>query len=212
VIVLAALLAVPALDPVPPSDLRVTQGALRDDAGALRVDGPRLRAEAPGREVDRAEVRFTYLGPSVETVALGSGAERRQLGLKLRSLDACNVLYAMWRFAPQPGVVVQLKRNPGQRSSSACGNAGYVTVRPELSLPVPPPAPGEVRALRADLEGGRLSVRVDGRLVWDGALPPEVDALRGPVGLRADNARVRLVLATSRSAAARGPEPGPTER
>lgn len=203
-IALAALLAavaggpagtIPPLEPVPSRDLRVTQGVVREDRGALRVDGPRLRAEVPGRGGERAEVRFTYLGPSVETLALGSGAERRQLGLKLRGQDGCNVVYAMWRFDPEPGVVVQLKRNPGQHASSACGNRGYVTVRPELSLPVTPPAPGETRGFRADIERGRLSVRVDGRLVWDGALPPAAEELRGPAGLRADNARVRLVLA-----------------
>lgn len=189
--------AAPPLEPVPARELRVTQGELRPDGAALRVEGPRVRAEARGRSGDRAELRFTYLGPSATTVALASGEPRRQLGVKLRAQDGCNLLYAMWRIAPEPEIVVQLKRNGGQRSSRACGNGGYRTLPAAFSLAVAPPAPGEARVLRADVEGGRIAVRVDGRLVWEGELPPEAEELSGPVGLRTDNARARLVLAAS---------------
>ncbi len=190
--------ALPPLEPVPPGELRVTQGEGRPEAGGLRVDGPRLRAEAPGRSGHRAELRFTYLGPSAAAVPLASGAPRRQVGVKLRARDGCNLLYAMWRLAPDARVVVQLKHNPGQHTSRACGNRGYRTLRPERARAVRPPEPGETGVLRADVEGGRLAVRVGGLVVWEGALPPEAGALEGPPGLRTDNTRALVALAAAR--------------
>ena len=182
------------LRPVPARELRVTQGELRWEGGAARIDGPRLRAVAPGRDGERAELRFTYLGPSRDEVPLGSGERRAQLGLKLRAADACNVIYAMWRLAPDPALAVQVKRNPGATTSADCANRGYTTVRPRAALPLGPLAPGATHTLGAEIQGGRLEVRVDGRTVWEGELPPESAALRGPPGVRTDNVRAVLEL------------------
>ncbi|HYH94856.1 MAG TPA: hypothetical protein VD972_02720, partial [Hyalangium sp.] len=102
--------------------------------------------------------------------------------------------YVMWRLAPKPGLVVSVKSNPGQHTSTACGNQGYATVRPHRRKPVPPIAPGVSHVLRAELEGQRLRVRVDGTLVWEGELPPEALAFQGPIGLRTDNGRFELEL------------------
>jgi hypothetical protein len=43
--------------------------------------------------------------------------------------------------------------------------------------------------LQAELRARDLTVRVDGAIVWDGTLPPEIADFDGPVGLRSDNAR-----------------------
>lgn len=182
------------LRPVPARELHVTQGELRWEGGAARIDGPRLRAVAPGRDGERAELRFTYLGPSRDEVPLGSGELRAQLGLKLRAADACNVIYAMWRLAPDPVLAVQVKRNPGATNSADCGNRGYTTVRPRTVVPLGRPAPGATHTLGAEIQGDRLEVRVDGRAVWEGELPPESAALRGPPGVRTDNVRAVLEL------------------
>jgi hypothetical protein len=60
-----------------------------------------------------AEIHFKYLGPSQDSRPLASGILRRQIGLKLRAQDSCNLIYAMWRIEPDTGVTVSLKRNAG---------------------------------------------------------------------------------------------------
>jgi hypothetical protein len=181
--------------PVSLSSLDVTEGELRSGPeGHLTVDGPRMRAVLKGATPSSAELRFTVLGPTVRQVALASGEQRQQVGLKLRALDGCNLVYVMWRITPKPGVVVNYKRNPGQHSSRECGNGGYTTVRPARRASVDAPAPGTPHTLRALLEGSTLRVWADGQLAWEGALPEEALASDGPVGLRSDNVRVALQL------------------
>jgi hypothetical protein len=41
---------------------------------------------------------------------------------------------------------------------------------------------------------------VDGQRVWEGLLPPEALGLKGPVGLRTDNARGRFEVLVPRAA------------
>lgn len=180
-----------------PSGLRATEGALKAEAGGrMRVETPKMRAVASGITGPVTELRFTYLGPTEKEEPLASGELRRQLGLKLRARDGCNVVYVMWRLAPKPGLVVSLKRNPGQSTSAECGNRGYSTVRPRSHAPVPELTPGQAHVLRAELEGRALRVRVDGASVWEGELPAEALTFDGPPGVRTDNARVDMQLLT----------------
>ncbi|MFP2926157.1 hypothetical protein ACLESO_13235 [Pyxidicoccus sp. 3LG] len=183
------------LSRIPLSQLDITQGRLdAGEDGQLTVDTPRMRAVVPGTTGSSAELRFTVLGPTSEQLALGSGAQRQQVGLKLRALDGCNLVYAMWRLAPKAGIVVNYKRNPGQHTSRECGNEGYTTVRPRQSTRVEAPAPGTPHTLRATLDGGTLRVWADDALAWEGELPEEALAINGPVGMRSDNVRLRLQL------------------
>ncbi len=172
--------------------------------GALTVSDAKMRAIAPTAVRPSIEARFTYLGPTAETAALGSGDIRRQFGLKLRARDPCNLVYAMWRFEPKPEVVVQLKSNPSEHESSVCHNDGYRTIRPGRVWPVEAPAPGAPHRLSADVDGAALSVRIDGAPVWQGDLGPEALADAGPVGIRSDNVRLRLALFTAAGNAAAG--------
>ncbi|MET0403745.1 MAG: hypothetical protein ABW123_15145 [Cystobacter sp.] len=189
--------------------LHVTEGRLSSlPGGALRIDEPRVRAVVapPGasRRSVRApappggprvvELRFTYRGPTPQQRPLLSGESRRQVGLKLRARDGCNVVYVMWRLEPKPGLVVSVKSNPEQHRSVDCGNGGYETVKPAVSQPVPPLQPGDRHTLGARLEGARLTVRADGESVWEGELPAEALAFDGPAGLRADNGRFDVEL------------------
>lgn len=184
-------------EPERPSRLRATQGTLRPEAGGqLRVEAPKMRAVASGTTGPVTELRFTYLGPTEVEKPLASGELRRQLGLKLRAQDGCNVVYVMWRLAPKPGVVVSLKRNPGQHTSAECGNRGYTTVRARRRSAVPELKPNQAHVLRAELSGKTLRVRVDGAAVWEGELPAEAFTFDGPPGVRTDNARVKLRLLT----------------
>jgi len=200
----------PGLVPVPPSRLCVTEGALGSlPDGRLSIDTDKLRAvlSTPGKQA--IEARFTYLGPTAKTAPLRSGAIRQQFGLKLRAEDGCNLVYAMWRFAPEPSLVVQVKSNPGLHTSKACGNAGYSTVTPRHAAPVEAPQIGAAHRLSATLDGAALRVLIDGKPVWEGTLGPEALAADGPVGIRADNARLTLALfAPPETAPGACPKPG----
>ncbi|MFZ5893503.1 MAG: hypothetical protein ACOY0T_20750 [Myxococcota bacterium] len=153
----------------------------------LRIRDPKARAVLPDSDGDSARVSFRYHGPTQVTSALKSGARRRQLGLKLRARDACNLIYVMWRLEPKQELVVSFKNNPDASSSSECGNDGYVTLRAAQRAALPPLEAGSDHALEAEVVGNDLDVRVDGNVVWHGALPTEALALQGPSGFRSDN-------------------------
>jgi len=173
--------------------LCVTDGEVSTDTnGALSVAAPAMRAVVPAASRQDVEARFAYLGPTDQTVALGSGAIREQFGLKLRAVDPCNLVYAMWRFAPKAGVVVQLKRNPDAHDSQACGNNGYQDVYPSFSRAVAAPGVGRRHRLKAEMEASTLKVSVDGKLVWRGEVAGA--PADGPVGIRSDNAKLALIL------------------
>jgi hypothetical protein len=177
------------------TSLCVTEGGLEDSAdGSLAVTLPKMRAFVRLPIADAAQAQFTYLGPSANESPLASGQMRRQFGLKLRALDACNLLYVMWRIAPESRLVVQLKNNPGQHSSAECTNHGYQTIKPRLAAPLPRLQPGESHVLRARISGEELRVSVDDRIVWQGNLSGSAAMMSGPVGVRSDNARIRFNL------------------
>jgi hypothetical protein len=98
----------------------------------------------------------------------------------------------MWRFAPKPGVVVQLKRNPDAHDSQTCGNRGYQDVRPSFAKAVGAPGVGAAHRLKAEMEATTLKVSIDGKLVWQGDVAGAPAA--GPVGIRSDNAKLALTL------------------
>ncbi|QDE83167.1 hypothetical protein BHS07_17275 [Myxococcus xanthus] len=187
----------PMLTRVPLSRLTVTEGSLEPGPGEqFLVDGPRMRAIVPGSTTSNVALRFTILGPTERQVALASGEQRQQVGLKLFAVDACNVLYAMWRLAPKPGIVVNFKRNPGQHTSRECGNRGYTILHPEQHVRLEAPSTGEPHTLRAQLDGKVLRVWADDTLAWTGEVPEEALAPDAPVGLRSDNVRLNLQLST----------------
>ena len=155
---------------------------------------PTFRAVTAAPSDPRAELRFTYLGPTATTRALGSGAIRQQLGLKLRAQDPCNLVYVMWRIEPEPKLVVSIKRNPGQRTSRECGNRGYKNIKPTKTGPLPALAPSSSHVLAAEMVGDALVVKVHDVSVWEGALGADALALSGPIGVRTDNVRIEAQL------------------
>lgn len=189
--------------PVPPGDngwftagrstLCVTEGAVNEvPGGRLSIEVPKMRAYVNRWSGQAVEARFTYLGPTSGTAALGSGAVRRQFGLKLEAQDGCNLVYAMWRFEPQSELVVSVKQNAGQHSSSECVNKGYRNIMPEKSSALPAVKSGDAHTLRAEIKGAQMNVYVDNVSVWEGSLG--VLPFQGPVGMRSDNARLQLEL------------------
>jgi len=187
--------------------LCVTEGAIEKTADRksadhrLAVNVPKMRAYVSQWTTQSAELRFTYLGGTSQESKLGSGAIRRQFGLKLHAEDPCNLVYAIGRVVPesmppQSKLVVSVKRNPGQHTSAECGNRGYVNVKPRQASAVPRLEAGQSHTLRAEMKNSELQVFVDNHEVWDGDVGQDAAQLDGPVGLRSDNARLEFDLLT----------------
>jgi hypothetical protein len=170
--------------------LCVTNGVVSElPNGRLAIDTPSSRAVVLVPTAQTAEIRFRYLGPSASSKPLASGELRRQIGLKLRAQDTCNLLYSMWHIEPDSRIAVSIKRNPGEHTHEECGAGGYVNIKPRKSVALPKVLPGQSHTLRAELRGTDLTLFADGRMVWEGTLTNSISEFDGPVGFRTDNAR-----------------------
>lgn len=187
------------LAPVAPGALCVTKGAARIGE---RVTQPTVRAFAHETSGDAAALTFTYRGETEHTRALASGQERRQLGLKLRAANGCNLVYVMWRLDPKPALEVSIKVNPGMSTHKQCGAEGYQKVKHGALAAVPPLVAGETHTLRAEISGDELTAWIDDQPAWRGTLPDPARTLSGPAGLRSDNLAFDLVAFSAPAAPA----------
>lgn len=189
---LAAFASLASNAQVRPSDFDVTDGKILPEKGhRLSVSTKEMRATLKFTTEQTATARFTYLGPTKEVARLGSGEVRSQFGIKLRAQNDCNVIYVMWHFAPDQKIAVSIKRNPGKRTHTECLDRGYINnIKPRLSDSPPSVEPNQHHVLTATMSGSDLSVTADNKLVWWGDLGPVALSLKGPVGLRSDNARL----------------------
>jgi len=191
----------PDLAPVQQGALCVTKGALVKEQD---VTVPTFRAVAPETAGDSASLEFVYRGETEKMRELGSGQMRRQLGLKLRAANGCNLVYAMWRLDPKPKLEVSLKLNPGAKNHEQCSTGGYTKVKPDRSSPLPDLVEGDTHTLAAEIKGDELIAWVDGKPAWRGKLPESARTLSGRAGVRSDN----LAYTIKRFTAAPGqPEP-----
>lgn len=176
---------------VPITDtLCVTKGSAR--VGATVVE-PTMRAVALGSRGDGAALELVYRGDTEAMRELASGAARRQVGLKLRAQNSCNVVYVMWRLDPKPMLEVSIKLNPGKAFHAECGAEGYTKIKATKSWPVPVLAAGDKHVLRAAINGDDLTAWIDEKVAWRGTLPAAARALVGPAGIRSDNLSFDLV-------------------
>lgn len=175
--------------------LCVTKGDVQLGAA---VASPTTRAVALGTNGDAAAMTFAYRGHTRTTKELASGQTRKQLGLKLRAANGCNLVYVMWRTdeGKAPVIDVSVKSNPSARTHAECGADGYSKVKASrdarLGL-VPVLAAGETYTLRAAIAGDELRAWIDDKLVWQGTLPESARAMVGPAGIRSDNLAYDLV-------------------
>jgi hypothetical protein len=197
------------LKPLSRPQLCVTEGSIEQlSNNRLQVRGPSMRAYLNTLTPQVEEARFTYAGPTQNVKALGSGTVRTQFGLKLHAGDPCNLVYVMWRIEPDQKIVVSVKSNPGQHTSTECGNRGYTNIKPVHSAPSAVVNPGETHTLRAEMNGADLRVYANRALVWQGSVGADAAALPGPVGIRSDNAALQFDLfAPQPVAAMSGPAP-----
>ncbi|WP_298832076.1 hypothetical protein [uncultured Piscinibacter sp.] len=175
-------------------DVCVTNGVVEKEArGRFVINSPSSRAVVKGSDDSAGAIKFEYLGPAAGETKLASGVVRRQLGVKLRAEDSCNVIYVMWGIEPEPGLVVSMKVNEGKTTHAQCGVKGYKLVPARFEKPVAPIKVGEPRTLAASLDENRkLTVRVDGDVVWEGIAFPTAKTMYGYTGIRTDNVRVRF--------------------
>jgi hypothetical protein len=178
------------LAPIAKEALCVTKGAARIGE---RVTQPTMRAFAHETSGDAAALTFTYRGETEHARALASGQERRQLGLKLRAANGCNLVYVMWRLDPKPKLDISIKYNPGMATHKQCGASGYTKVAPVEHMAVPPLVAGDTHTLHAEIAGDQLTVWIDDQPSWRGTLPAHARELSGPAGLRSDNLAFDLV-------------------
>ena len=187
---------------VPITDaLCVTKGAAK--VGATVVE-PTMRAVALGSHGDGAQLDWIYRGETETTRELASGSARRQVGLKLRAQNGCNLIYVMWRLDPKPMLEVSIKHNPGKATHAECGADGYTKIKATKSWAVPILAAGDRHTLRAVIAGDELTAWIDDKVAWRGTLPEIARSLAGPAGIRSDNLSFDLVgfSATPEEAAA----------
>jgi hypothetical protein len=206
----------PGLQQIDRDRLCVTNGAVSAlPDGRLTIETPSSRAivqAGTGNAPDQvAEIHFQYLGPSEDSRPLASGELRRQIGLKLKAEDSCNLIYAMWHIEPDTRVAVSIKQNPAQHTHAQCGARGYINFKSQVGAALPPIRAGEAHVLRAELHGKELTVTADGRVAWHGSLGSEMALPAGPPGFRTDNARFTFdyfVAASARRPTAQQAPPG----
>ncbi len=182
-----------------------TEGVVGKNGNLMHVDVGAMRGFLSTDRSRTAEVEFTYRGASKDTQPLLSGEIRRQIGLKLKAQDTCNVVYAMWHVAPTPRLSVAVKSNPGKNTYAACKDQGYINATPSMTKDVPAVVAGVPHTMRAELDGQKLKVIVDGSLVWAGSLPPEAAVIDGPPGVRSDNGTFDFQVRVPSGAAAAPP-------
>jgi hypothetical protein len=171
------------------ANICVTHGQVADGA----ITEPTVRGYALGVGGDAAQLTFTYRGETQKTRELASGEARRQLGLKLRAQDGCNVVYVMWRLDPRPKIDVSVKYNPGMKSHAECGANGYTKVRPYKKTFIPAFEYGKTHTLRAEIVDDDLYAWIDGKLLFQGRLPEAARSISGPAGIRSDNVALDIV-------------------
>jgi len=168
----------------------VTKGAI-GPGGA--VDVPTFRGVVLGTSGDAGSLDFIYQGRSRGERALASGQIRRQIGLKLRAADGCNLIYVMWRLERRPLLEVSVKINPGARTHAECGARGYTKIQPTAYDGVPDLAVGQRYSISAQITGDELVAWIGDRIAWRGSLPYEARSMIGPAGIRSDNAAYSIV-------------------
>lgn len=90
--VTGAATAQTTMKPVAKTQLNVTDGVVKQAGKRLAIDAPEVRAVLNSGLHRRAEIRFTYLGPTSVNSKLGDAEVRNQFGLKLRAQDICNLV------------------------------------------------------------------------------------------------------------------------
>jgi hypothetical protein len=176
--------------------LKVTTGkreVQQTASGFLSLNTAKTRAQLTTGHQRHVLLQFRYRGQTPDPEPNQSGEIVAQIGVKLRTLNTCNVVYVMWRITQPEGIVVKLKRNPGQSHHKECGANGYISIAPSSQVPLTVTATDQrthrLNVLMEDLDGAvQINVQVDGEIVWTGEVSQRLlECIDGPAGFRTDN-------------------------
>ena len=154
-------------------DFNVTTGkreVQQTASGFLSANAAKTRAQLTAGHQRHVLLQFRYRGQTPNPEPNQSGEIVEKIGVKLRTLNTCNLLYVMWRITSPEGIVVKLKRNPEQSHHEECRANGYISIAPSFHLPLTITATDQrthrLNVLMEDLDGVvQISVHVDGELV-----------------------------------------------
>ena len=155
----------------------------------FNVESPTSRIDFSKSNGESLTLITRYLGLSNETTLSSSGAVISQYGLKLRSVNTCNLVYVMRVFTPLPKVIVLIKQNDGMTMHSECGPKGYRLIK-DISMPVVPI--GTEIKMSGSFVGNILTYKENDKFVWSGVVPFDK---KGICGFRSDNVKVSLSVA-----------------
>jgi hypothetical protein len=169
------------------------------EGSSIQTRGLLSHVYAAAAGYQRVRMRFAYAA-----YVVGSNTWRRQVALKLKAANSCNVAYVTWVFE-KAGVAsntleIKRKSNPGHWLDSQCSDAageptGYTTID-SVTLPGAPPAPGSTITFEAELRGDALRVWVNGTTRFNQTVLA-LGASGGWAGFRTDNVDGVVELAGS---------------
>ncbi|MEZ0391398.1 MAG: Ig domain-containing protein [Pseudobdellovibrionaceae bacterium] len=183
---------------IPRNLICATNGQVQtNSAESIEVTTATSRSVVTTPTEQKIRIDFTYLAPINDPAANPNG--HRQIGLKLRAANSCNVLYVMWPVAGGP-LKVTLKRNDGMKNHSECGPEGYTNLTPSLSKTVSALQIGRKYRLQAEYENETLNVYASGVKAWSGMIENQDIPFQGPVGVRTDGGKFTFDIYTDLSA------------
>ena len=168
--------------------IEVTNGNVIQHANKFDIESKSSRFIFPDLSGNNIAIEVEYHGNTRDSSLLGSGKFISQVGLKLRSVNQCNLVYVMRRFEPKSEIVVLVKENEGQLSHQECENGGYTKI---ASIEVPKVHIGDKFSLETKFVKEQLSIIYNGLEIWNGNVQFNH---QGNFGVRTDNARVSITL------------------
>lgn len=176
------------------TEYKVTNGSVsvitvKTETNVFTINTPTSRIEFPESNGERLKVVATYSGPSTIKVPFASGAIVEQFGIKLRSVNTCNLVYIMRILSPNPMLSISYKQNIGMSTHAQCGDKGYVVAK---NVVMPVRALDSKITLEAYFEANNvLVVKENDILVWKG---PVAFNQTGLSGFRSDNVKVMFSI------------------
>jgi hypothetical protein len=130
---------------------------------------------------------------------------RRQIGIKLRAQDTCNIAGANWHIETDARVAVAVKRNGGRHTNAQRSAQGYLNMKPMRDRNAPAIGQDEWHELKAVLSDSSLPFWTNGQVAWDGSVAAPLALIEGPVGPRSDHGRFELEFLADPPAAGQRP-------
>ena len=159
------------------AQLKTTNGVI-----GYSVETPTSRADIPSHSGENLEIKVRYLGPTDQKEYFANGTYQEQVGIKLRSVNGCNVVYIMRRINPNPSISLSIKSNPGV--TTVCGDKGYTMIK---SILVPAPKIGEEFTLAGSFNQNIVTIKLNNQELFTSEVPI---VTKGDAGIRTDNAKI----------------------